>query len=69
MGRLTPETRVLEPAVLTEPQILERLRDWSERLVEAKDGRSNCVLTSGEIRRELDRLLDNLILFLAAREL
>lgn len=62
----------LAPASAREPASLEvltaRLDDMRERLAEAKAGGTACRLTLGEIRAELDRLLDELIARLATRD-
>ena len=55
----TPATTVQAPP-LTEGEVRARLHLWREHLLEHKAGTSNCVLTIGEIWREVDRLLDDL---------
>lgn len=49
---------------LTFETVTAKLDEWRERLDEAKRGDTNNVLTVLEIRRELDRLLDDLLLLL-----
>lgn len=58
MPRLAPKT--IQPAPLSEAQVIARLNDWRERLAELKAGTNTCLLTGDEIRREIDRLLDQL---------
>lgn len=43
-----------------ERHIRDRLTYWREHLLEHKRGESNPILTIAEIRRELDRWLDEL---------
>jgi hypothetical protein len=66
VGRLV---KASEAPPLSEQQVLERLADWSERLIERRDGSTNCVLTTLEITREIDRLLDELGVLLAVKSL
>lgn len=68
MGKLA-RVRIVEPPPQTEEQILARLDQWRERLAETKGGTVNCILSLTEVRGAIDRLLDELLLFINAREL
>lgn len=56
VSRLAP----VQAPPLTEHEVRARLELWREHLIEHKHGTSNCTLTLNEVRRELDRLLDDL---------
>jgi hypothetical protein len=61
MGLLAPQPKpAFEREAYTKQQINDRLTVWREHLLEAKAGTTNCTLTVAEIRRELDRWLDEL---------
>jgi hypothetical protein len=57
---MAPTMSTLQAPPLTEHEVRARLSLWREHLLEHKAGNSNCTLTLGEVRRELDRLLDDL---------
>ena len=63
VGKLVP------PKPRTEQDIKDRLVLWREHLIELNAGTTNCHLTRGEIIRALDGLLDELLLYVTAREL
>lgn len=61
MSRLAPQQDGFEEDAFSRQQVMDKLRHWREHLVAHDRGLTNCILARGEIVRELDKWLDELI--------